>query len=79
MPKYRVAFAAKKGQNIGDVVELSEDDAQGLVRYGRLVRIEDEDAAKVEPARAGRNRRAAKAQAAQDGADGDDTGAGAGD
>lgn len=46
--KYRRVFAAK-GQQIGEVVELHDDEATALVKWGRVVPVEDEP---TEPERA---------------------------
>ncbi|AXQ65135.1 hypothetical protein SEA_SCHMIDT_13 [Gordonia phage Schmidt] len=50
MGTYRRAFAAHKGERVGDLVTMPDEDARVLVKFGRLKPVEPEPvAAPVKP------------------------------
>ncbi|AQY55619.1 hypothetical protein PBI_HUFFY_17 [Gordonia phage Huffy] len=65
MGMYRRTFAVPhKGQHVGDLVELTDDEAGPMLAFGRVVRAETDEPAKSAPK--GRKPATAPAQANTD-------------
>ncbi|QDH85054.1 hypothetical protein SEA_DARDANUS_17 [Gordonia phage Dardanus] len=70
MAKYKRVFAGRKGEKIGDIVELTDDEARPLVKWGRVVPVDEPAPTRAPRVRGG----AADAGAGESGA-GTDAGA----